>query len=151
MRSGRAVDAHKADTSFGLLPDFYASRMPGTLDAIEEAAAKAEMAPSVEKAADQMRPADAPDAVTLGAAGASGFAVDGINLNVQQSDIEFNSASSTFPYGGGILYTDNGYSGTHLVITQSTLGNNFAIGGSVAGLRRRGSCARRCACGPRRR
>jgi hypothetical protein len=55
-------------TSFGLLPDFYASRMPGTLDAIEEAAAKAETAPSVEKAADQMRPADAPDAVTLGAA-----------------------------------------------------------------------------------
>jgi hypothetical protein len=55
-------------TSFGLLPDFYASRMPGTLDMIEEVAAKAEQAPSVEKAAEQARPADAPDAVTLGAA-----------------------------------------------------------------------------------
>lgn len=55
-------------TSFGLLPDFYASRMPGTLDMIEEVAAKAEEAPSVEKAAEEARPADASDAVTLGAA-----------------------------------------------------------------------------------
>jgi hypothetical protein len=55
-------------TSFGLLPDFYASRMPGTLDMIEEVAAKAETVPSLEKAADEVRPADAPDAVTLGAA-----------------------------------------------------------------------------------
>jgi hypothetical protein len=55
-------------TTFGLLPDFYASRMPGTLDMIEEVAAKAETASSMEKAADEMRPADAPDAVTLGAA-----------------------------------------------------------------------------------
>jgi hypothetical protein len=55
-------------TSFGLLPDFYASRMPGTLDALEEAAAKAEASESVEKAADELRPADAEDAVTLGAA-----------------------------------------------------------------------------------
>lgn len=55
-------------TSFGLLPDFYASRMPGTLDMIEEAAAKAENAPSLEKVANEVRPADAPDAVTLGAA-----------------------------------------------------------------------------------
>jgi len=54
--------------SFGLLPDFYASRLPGTLDMLEEAAAKAESAPSLEKAADELRPADAPDAVTLGAA-----------------------------------------------------------------------------------
>jgi hypothetical protein len=54
--------------TFGLLPDFYASRMPGTLDMIEEVAAQAEAAPSLEKAADQARPADAPDAVTLGAA-----------------------------------------------------------------------------------
>jgi hypothetical protein len=54
--------------TFGLLPDFYASRMPGTLDMIEEVAAKAEAAPSLEKAADEARPADAPDAVTLGAA-----------------------------------------------------------------------------------
>lgn len=55
-------------TTFGLLPDFYASRMPGTLDAIEEAAAKVEESVSVEKAADELRPADADDAVTLGAA-----------------------------------------------------------------------------------
>ncbi|HXW58298.1 MAG TPA: hypothetical protein VEJ23_02345 [Solirubrobacteraceae bacterium] len=53
--------------SFGLLPDFFASRMPGTLDMIEQAAAKAETAP-MEKAADELRPADATDAVTLGAA-----------------------------------------------------------------------------------
>jgi hypothetical protein len=55
-------------TTFGLLPDFYASRMPGTLDMIEEVAAKAEEAPSVEKAAEEARPADVTDAVTLGAA-----------------------------------------------------------------------------------
>jgi hypothetical protein len=55
-------------TSFGLLPDFYASRMPGTLDMIEEVAAQAEEAPSVAKAAEEARPADASDAVTLGAA-----------------------------------------------------------------------------------
>jgi hypothetical protein len=34
----------------------------------EEAAAKAETAPSMERAADELRPADAPDAVTLSAA-----------------------------------------------------------------------------------
>lgn len=58
----------ESHTTFGLLPDFYASRMPGTLDMIEEAAAKADAAPSREKAAEELRPADAPDAVTLGAA-----------------------------------------------------------------------------------
>jgi len=58
----------KRHTSFSLLPDFYASRMPGTLDMIEQAAAKAEEASSMEKAAEEARPADAPDAVTLGAA-----------------------------------------------------------------------------------
>ena len=55
-------------TTFGVLPDFYASRMPGTLDAIEDAAAYAEMAPSRAKAADDLRPADRQDAVTLDAA-----------------------------------------------------------------------------------
>jgi hypothetical protein len=55
-------------TTFGLLPDFYASRMPGTLDDIEQAAVTAELAPSVEHAAAQLRPAESPDAVTLGAA-----------------------------------------------------------------------------------
>jgi hypothetical protein len=54
--------------TFGLLPDFYASRMPGTLDRIEEVAVQAETARSQQKAADQARPADAPGAVTLGAA-----------------------------------------------------------------------------------
>jgi hypothetical protein len=55
-------------TTFGLLPDFYASRMPGTLDAIEDAVAKVEEGSSLEHAADELRPADADDAVILGAA-----------------------------------------------------------------------------------
>lgn len=55
-------------TTFGLLPDFYASRVPGTLDDIEHAAATAEAVAGVERAAEELRPADMPDAVTLGAA-----------------------------------------------------------------------------------
>jgi hypothetical protein len=55
-------------TSFGLLPDFYASRMPGTLDAIEEAVAMAQEGTGIEPTAEQLRPADAPDAVSLSAA-----------------------------------------------------------------------------------
>jgi hypothetical protein len=55
-------------TTFGLLPDFYASRMPGTLDDIEQAAATADVAPSVEHAAEELRPADTLDAITFGAA-----------------------------------------------------------------------------------
>jgi hypothetical protein len=51
-------------TTIGLLPDFYASRMPGTLDAIEEAAVRAE-AGTIAKVADELRPAAAADAVTL--------------------------------------------------------------------------------------
>lgn len=58
----------KQRTTFGLLPDFYASRMPGTLDDIERAVATAETSASVEQAADTLRPADVLDAVTLGAA-----------------------------------------------------------------------------------
>jgi hypothetical protein len=58
----------ESHTTIGLLPDFYASRMPGTLDMIEEAAAKAEQAESRQSAAEELRPADAPDAVTLAAA-----------------------------------------------------------------------------------
>ena len=54
-------------TTFGLLPDFYASRMPGTLDDLERAVEAAEGA-AVEHAADTLRPSDAPDAVTLSAA-----------------------------------------------------------------------------------
>jgi len=55
-------------TTFSLLPDFYASRMPGTLDDLERAVATADAAGSVEQAADTLRPADVPEAVTLGAA-----------------------------------------------------------------------------------
>jgi hypothetical protein len=58
----------ESQTTFGLLPDFYASRMPGTLDGIEEVAAKAETARGLESAADELRPAEAADAVTLSAA-----------------------------------------------------------------------------------
>ena len=52
-------------TTIGLLPDFYASRLPGTLSALEDAVARAEAAPSVEAAANEIRPAEADDAVTL--------------------------------------------------------------------------------------
>ena len=52
-------------TTIGLLPDFYASRLRGTLPALEEAVAQAEQAPSVEAAANALRPAEADDAVTL--------------------------------------------------------------------------------------
>jgi hypothetical protein len=55
-------------TTFGLLPDFYASRMPGTLDDIEQAVATVEATAGLEKAADTLRPAAERDAVTLGAA-----------------------------------------------------------------------------------
>jgi hypothetical protein len=55
-------------TTFGLLPDFYASRMPGTLDDIERVVATAETAASVEQAANTLRPAEERDAVTLSAA-----------------------------------------------------------------------------------
>lgn len=49
----------------GILPDFYASRMPGLLDDLEEVVAVAELARSVEAAAQEVRPADEPEAVTL--------------------------------------------------------------------------------------
>jgi hypothetical protein len=51
--------------TIGLLPDFYASRMPGLLDDIEEVGAIAESARSLEAAAEEARPADEADAVTL--------------------------------------------------------------------------------------
>jgi hypothetical protein len=53
-----------AHETFSLLPDCLASRFPGDLDAIEVVVAAAEMAPSVEAAADSLRP----DAITLPAA-----------------------------------------------------------------------------------
>jgi hypothetical protein len=55
----------QARATIGLLPDFYASRMPGTLDAIEETVARVEESATIEKAAEELRPAEAPDAVTL--------------------------------------------------------------------------------------
>ena len=55
-------------TTFGLLPDFYASRVPGTLDDIERTAAQAEVSAGLEHAAEELRPADDPCAVTLSAA-----------------------------------------------------------------------------------
>ena len=51
--------------TIGLLPDFYASRMPGLLDDMETVVLIAECARSVEAAAEQARPADEVDAVTL--------------------------------------------------------------------------------------
>lgn len=55
-------------TTISLLPDFYASRVPGLLDDIELAAEAAEAGGGTEHTADTLRPADAPDAVTLNAA-----------------------------------------------------------------------------------
>ena len=52
-------------TTIGLLPDFYASRMQGTLTDLEDVVARAEHAPSVEAAANELRPADVAEAVTL--------------------------------------------------------------------------------------
>lgn len=57
-----------ARVTIGLLPDFFASRMPGTLDEIEETAARAEATGSAEKTAEELRPGDVADAVTLPAA-----------------------------------------------------------------------------------
>jgi hypothetical protein len=54
-----------ARTTVGLLPDFYASRMPGTLDDLEDTVARVEKAETLEKVASEVRPADTPDAVTL--------------------------------------------------------------------------------------
>jgi hypothetical protein len=54
--------------TISLLPDFYASRSPGLLKDIEDAAAVAEGAASVEEAAEQARPAEEEEAVTLTAA-----------------------------------------------------------------------------------
>lgn len=55
-------------TTISLLPDFFASRLPGTLEELEQAAVAWETAPSREQAAEQMRPAEVADAVSLEAA-----------------------------------------------------------------------------------
>jgi hypothetical protein len=51
-----------------LLPSFLASRVSGTLDAIEEAAAVAEEALTRDEAVEVLRPSDVEDAVTWPAA-----------------------------------------------------------------------------------
>ena len=55
-------------TTFSLLPDFFACRLPGTLAELEEVAVVVAAASSLEGAADQLRPHDADNAVTLDAA-----------------------------------------------------------------------------------
>jgi hypothetical protein len=50
--------------TFSLLPDFLASRLPGTLDELEHVAVAVEAAASVEKAASELRPAEVAGAVT---------------------------------------------------------------------------------------
>lgn len=55
----------QARATISLLPDFYASRMPGTLDTLEETVARVEEREAIEKVAAEARPAEAPDAVTL--------------------------------------------------------------------------------------
>jgi len=55
-------------TTFSLLPDFLASRLPGTLDELEQVAVTVDAAASVEKAASELRPADVVGAVTSRAA-----------------------------------------------------------------------------------
>ncbi len=50
--------------TFSLLPDHLAARFPGTLSEIEQVVATVERAPSVEAAADALRP----DAITLASA-----------------------------------------------------------------------------------
>jgi hypothetical protein len=52
-------------TTFGLLPDFYASRTPGTLDEMERTAAGVEQACTMAEAGEAVRPGHAADAVTL--------------------------------------------------------------------------------------
>jgi hypothetical protein len=51
--------------TIGLLPDFYASRMPGLLDELEEVVLAAEAAPSREALAAEVRPEDEVGAVSL--------------------------------------------------------------------------------------
>lgn len=45
-------------TTFGLLPDFYASRVPGTLDDLEHVVEAVEAGDSVESTVEQLRPGE---------------------------------------------------------------------------------------------
>jgi hypothetical protein len=65
LACGARFYCQNTGTTISLLPDFYASRLPGTLPALEEAVARAEQAPSLEAAANEIRPGDVDDAVTL--------------------------------------------------------------------------------------
>lgn len=51
-------------TTFSFLPDFLASRLPGTLDEVEQTAVQRESSPSLAQAAERLRPATAPWAVS---------------------------------------------------------------------------------------
>lgn len=55
----------QAGTTISLLPDFLAARLSGTLSEVEGVVEKATGSPSQEAAAERLRPASAPDAVTL--------------------------------------------------------------------------------------
>lgn len=69
--SGMRVPRFLCETRGGtisLLPSFLASHVTGTLDAIEKAAAVAERALTRAEAVEELRPADAEEAVTLPAA-----------------------------------------------------------------------------------
>jgi hypothetical protein len=55
----------KAGVTISLLPDFLASRLSGTLSEVEAVVEAAENAASQEAALEQVRPAAAPEAVTL--------------------------------------------------------------------------------------
>jgi hypothetical protein len=55
----------RAGVTISLLPDFLASRLSGTLSEVEAVVEAAENAASQEAALEQVRPAAAPDAVTL--------------------------------------------------------------------------------------
>ena len=46
----------ESHTTFSLLPDCLAARLPGTLDEVETVVAAAEQAPSLSAAADALRP-----------------------------------------------------------------------------------------------
>lgn len=50
--------------TFSFLPDFFASRLPGTLDEVEEAAVAVETAASLAEAAERLRPGDVETAAT---------------------------------------------------------------------------------------
>jgi len=81
----------QARATIGLLPDFYASRMPGTLDTLEETVARVEEREAIEKVAAEARPAEAPDAVTLATA------VRWVRLRVERVRVALLAVLGLFP------------------------------------------------------